>query len=230
MSVLKVVAQNVMDLYYQQYKSEEDFFKLYHFKYLVSISYAAYLQNEYEKSYKMNLAETGVGEATLSPEWFINNNIEVKRSDDKISPFVGELPCKPFHFKFDKQSSGIKDVLPLNGRCGDFIRMNSDEKYKFELIPASPEIFWFPLGNKIHFSNISCGLSSALVIYIPSMQDLDDNAIVPEGIELDVLSATLNLMFNAKKGTPVIDVTQDDNPNKALQTEINNLFSKMGGQ
>lgn len=227
MNTLDVVAQQIMDLYYQEYKSTEDFFELMHFQYMASIVYSDLLQKEYEKSYKLNLAETGIGEASLNPAWFITEHLTIIRTDDGVADFVGELKCPVFQFTFDKSNCGIKDLMGLNGKCKDFIRMNSDERYKIALLPPSPEVYWFPLGEKkIYFANVYCGVSKALVLYIPEANYLNDSAIIPSGIEAQLVRAVLDIMFAARNGK-VIDVTEDSNPNSALQTEINNLFAKM---
>lgn len=229
MSKLNVVAQNIMDLYYQTYKSEEHFFELYHFKYMASIAYSSFLQLEYEKSYALNKQETGTGFATLNAAWFINEHVKIEKSDE-IAEYVACLPVLPFQFKYDQQHHGIKAILPLNGKCKEFIKWSMEQRYKLELLPPSPEVYWFPLGEKVYFDHLFCGMSQAIIIYIPSASCLNDNAVIPDPMEADVVTATLNLMFQAKAGTPVIDVTSDGNPNASLQTEINNLFNKLRGK
>ena len=44
MAKLKDTAQATMDLYYQSFKADEDFFDLDDFKYLNSVAYADFLQ------------------------------------------------------------------------------------------------------------------------------------------------------------------------------------------
>lgn len=226
MGKLISLAQNIEDLYYQQYKTDDDFFELYHFKYLASITYSALLQQEFEKSYAKNLQEHGEGSADLNPEWFIHEELKIKRAQE-IAPYEAQLSCRSaFSFRYDKQNSGIKDILPLNGRCGDFIRMSMDEKWKFDLLPTSSEIYWFPLGPKIYFSNIHCGASRATIIYIPAIDGMDDNVQIADGMQKTIIEETLNLMFTARNGK-VIDTTNDGNANATLETEINDKFSKI---
>lgn len=227
MSTQSSLAQNTMDLYYQQYASDEDFFKIYHFKYLNGITYAALLQAEYEKSYAKNLAETGIGMATISDDWFCHETVQLVRATE-IGQFVTQLKChKIFSFRYDRQDTGLKDVIALNGSCGDFIRLRFIERWKLQLLPeGTPEIYYFPLGNKIYFSNITCGLSKAIVVYIPALNMLDDIDIAPT-LEADIVQGTLNLMFAARQGKPVIDTTNDGNPNATMETEINEKFEKI---
>ncbi len=229
MGKLSIVAQNVMDLYYQQYKSEEDFFQFSHFLYLTAIGYAAYLQSEYEKSYAKNLAETGTGEATLNSEWFITEEIEIKNSD-QVASFYAQLKHPVFQFNFDKQSSGIKDIIALNGRCKDFVRINFDERYKLSLLPPSEEIYWYPLVSKLFFHRIQCGLSKALAIYIPAVSCDNEDAVIPDAMEGIVLASTIDIMQRAKAGTPIVDATSDGNPNKEMLNEINNIINKKRGK
>ncbi len=226
MGKLSTLSQNTMDLYYQQYKTDDDFFELYHFKYLNSVAYASLLQDEYEKSYNKSLQETGEGHGQINSEWFIHENIKINRAKE-IAPFEAQLTCKSiFSFRYDKQNSAINDIIALNGRCGDFIRMNLDEKWKLKLLPESSEIYWFPLGSKIYFSNIKCGLSEAIIVYIPSIDDMNDDAQIAGGMEKAIIESTLSLMMNARNGA-VIDVSNDGNANKTIQTEINDKFNKI---
>jgi hypothetical protein len=230
MSKLSALAQNTMDLYFQEYRKDDEFFELYHFSYLCSIAYARVLQDEYEKSYAMNLRETGVGMATISDDWFINVPITISRTQkdtEALASFEATIPCSIFSFRYDRSNAGIKEIIPLNGRCGDFIRTSLALKWSLKLIPGgTPEIFWFPMGKKIYFSNIQCGLSKATLVYIPSLSDLNAEAEVASAVEFMVVQETLNLMFTARQGKPVVDTTSDGNPNAIMETEVNSQFNK----
>lgn len=215
-----------MDLYYQTYKSEEDFFDIEHFIYLAGISYASFLQSEYERSYKQNLAENGIGSAFLNPDWFILEEIEIKPGDN-LAPHIAELKHPVFQFNFDTQNNGIKEIMPLNGTCNEFVRIGFDERYKLKLLPPSPEVYWFPMARKIGFAKIYCGLSKAVALYIPSPSCGDTEVPIPDAMEGTILAATLNLMQQAKAGQPVIDTTSDGNPNKEMVTELNNIINKI---
>lgn len=224
MASLIITAQNCMDLYYQQFKSDEDFFEDYHFKYLCGVAYAKILQDEYEKSYKLNLMEKGIGMASINPQWFVAEEIELKASD--IGDKEIQLKACPFTFRFDMQSSGIQGLYPLNGTCGDFIRINVDDKWKLKTVPTTNIVWWYPFSDKIIFENIRCGLKKVKVLYIPSLKDVEDKCGLPDSMEADIIDWVLQRMFLARNGT-VVDMTNDQNPNKALETEINTAFKNI---
>lgn len=223
MGFLIDTAQNAMDLYFQQYRSDEEFFQEYHFKYLCGIAYAKLLQEEYEKSYNKNLAEHGLGEAQLNPDWFISIETDVKASDIGDREIV--LKQKPFTFRYDKQSSGIQGLFPLNGKCGDFIRITIDEIWKLKRPPATNITWWYPVANKILLSKTKCGLNKVRIVYIPAIGENDDE-IVPQQLEEDIIKKVLELMFAARQGV-VIDKTSNQNTNKVIESEIDTAFQKI---
>lgn len=225
MANLSELAQNIMDLYYQQYKSDEDFFELYHFEYLSSVAFSKLLQDEYEKSYKMSLAERGIGQAQINPQWFKTEERELVASEMGDKEIV--LDQCPFTFRFDKQSTGIQNIYPLNGKCGDFIRLTIDELWKLKNVPDTDIVWWIPVGNKILFKNLKCGLKKVHIIYIPSF-DLSkpDKCMLTDSAQADIIDWVLQRMFAARQGS-VIDMTADQNANKVIETEINTAFRNL---
>lgn len=219
------LAQNIMDLYYQQYKSDEDFFELYHFEYLSWVAYSKLLQDEYEKSYKMALAETGIGLAQINPQWYKIEEKDVVASDMGDREVV--LDNCPFTFRFDKQSTGIQDILPLSGKCGEFIRLGIGEWWKLKNAPNTDIVWWTPVGNKIIFKKLKCGLKKVKIIYIPSF-DLKnpDNCMLTDSAQADIIDWVLQRMFAARQGI-VIDMTANQNPNKVIETEIDTAFRNL---
>ena len=218
------LAQNFMDLYYQQYKSDEDFFELYHFKYVAYVVFCKVLQEEYEKSYKLALGEEGRGEAQLNPDWYVTQEFEVMMSE--IGDRQINFSTPPFQFRFDKQSSGIQNIFPFNKKCGEFIRTTVDEVWKIRNAPKTSVIWWHVLGNSIMLYNINCGLKKVRLSYIPSLVGLDDDAPISEAVQEDILRRGLELMFAARNGN-VIDTSSLQTPNKVIETEINNAFKNL---
>lgn len=227
MNNLGDVAQHLMDLYYQQYKSATDFFELIHFKFLASAAYGKILQDEYKLSYDRNRAEEGIGSATLNPEWFIPEDVEIVMSD--IGDREAKLKQPFFTFRFDKQFSGIQEVTPMSpNKCGEFIRLGIDEKWKLKMDIVTDVVFWYPVTDKIIFHNVKCGLKKATIFYIPSLSELKDESPIPLSMTDDIVTRVLQIMFAARQGA-VIDMTNDGNPNKVIESEINTAFQKIRG-
>jgi hypothetical protein len=225
MAQLSIVAQNIMDLYYQQYKADEDFFELSHFEYLAGVAYGKILQDEYEKNYKMNLQIEGYGFVDLSQDWLKIE--ELKLEKDAYGYFI-KLSKKPLSFLYDKQSSAIQNIVPLGGtKCAEFIRMNAEENWKICALPNVRQIFWFLEGDKIRFENLQCKPEKLKVLYVPELNDSNDGDFnIPKSKEADIVDWVLNRMFVARQGN-VVDMTNDSNPNKTMGTEINNIFSQI---
>jgi hypothetical protein len=224
MAELGVVAQNLMDLWYQEDPSGEQFFEIYHFKYMVAIAYAQLLQEEYNQSYQRNLSEEGMGVPSLSSDWYISEEIRVVASDD-IAPFKAELKTRPFSFAYDRQNSGIKDIIPISGKCRDFIRIGLEARWQLHHIPDEDVVYWFPIQKDVFFEKLFCGTKAIRILYIPSLDGLEDKSQIPDVYQGQIIAGALQLMRMAKDGV-VIDTTNDNNANATLQTEINNLFKK----
>src|SRR4051812_28645964 len=114
MAYLKDIAQIVMDLYYQNYKADEEFFKKHHFKYLVGVCYNSFLQTYYDQSYNKNLAENGHGDVDLPTDWFLEEVAEVRLEGGK---YMTDLKTKPYSFLNDNQYRSIQDIILNDCSC-----------------------------------------------------------------------------------------------------------------
>jgi hypothetical protein len=223
MAFLKNTAQNLMDLYYQNYKSDEDFFKKHHFKYIAAVAYNALLQSYYDDSYRRNLAENGRGDVDLNQDWFITEEVEIK---NEHGLFVGSFKNKPYAFMHDNQYRSISTIIPLTQTTGCIVKLaRIDEKIVWQLssLPKTAYTFWYLLGGKLRFANVRCGVGKVLVYLIPALMDTEDDRVIADALEAPVIQAALNMMFTARQGT-VVDMTNNQNPNKAMETEIDTVF------
>lgn len=228
MSKISIVAQNLMDLYYQSFKSDEDFFELYHFEYLVSVAYAKLLQLDFEKAWKLNYQVEGIGYISVPSDWVKEVELQVKK--DGSSKYV-ELPDQPFVFLYDNQNSGIQTVRPIGfSECNEFIRSAINQSWKLCRMPDVGIVYWMPVQKKIFFEKLNCRLDRVSVIYVPAIDlDKSHDFDIPKTKESDIIEWVLNIMRVARDGT-VVDKTNDGNPNKVLQTEINDIFKNLKKQ
>jgi hypothetical protein len=228
MAAIGILAQHIMDLYYQSFKSDDEFFELLHFEYLAGVAYAKLLQNEYENNYKLNLHEEGYGYVTLSQDWLRAEEHKIKKDAD--GRYFIQLDMAPFSFLYDSQNSSIQDVIPLGQNSQkEFIRMGSQERWKIKASRGTRIIFWYLEKDKIYAASENTnGMPERLkVLYVPAPEkDISDDFTIPVTKEADIISWVLNIMFTARQGT-VVDMTNDANPNKTLATEINNIFSQI---
>lgn len=227
MGAIAVLAQNIMDQYYQQYRSDTDFFRLYHFKYMAAIGYAKLVQDEYKEQYEKNKAEEGYGYLSAPSDWLVSEKKKVDR-DDEDQYFV-ELDNFPMTFLFDNQNTAIQDVEPVgNNNCREFQRIQKDLLWQYKLLSDFTDVtYWFVDGKKIIFKNLLCKPKEVKITYIPGLSiNIDDNFNIPVTKEADVFDWVLNRLIIARQGT-VIDWSQDGNPNKTVQHEISNIFGRL---
>lgn len=224
MAFLEDTATATMDLYYQNFKADEDFFTLEHFKYLNGVSYNGFLQDYYEKNYQKNLAEQGRGEVEFDGGWLVPVELSLERQDN------GELAAtfqqKPFSFLYDNQNRSVQLIEPVGSCVVKLARISSLEIWKLRSLPATSYSFWYVLGEKLRLAKVPCGLEKIRVWYIPALSDTDDKSIIPDGLSKRIIEDTLNLMFAARQGV-VVDMTNNQNPNKVMETEIGNLFRNL---
>lgn len=222
MALLKDTAQATMDLYYQSFKADEDFFDLNDFKYLNSVAYADFLQKYYDDNYKKNLAEKGIGDVEFSDDLFILEEAEVKFEN---GVYFTILKQKPYSFLHDNNYRAIQNIFPpADAQCKMLLaRVNSMQVNKLDTLPTTKYTFWYRLGEKIIFVKVKCGIGKVTVQYIPSLGNLEDDAQFADAMQKSVIDATLDLMFAARNGTTV-NLSNNQNTNKALETEIGNIF------
>lgn len=225
MAKLKDTAQATMDLYYQSFKADEDFFGINDFKYLNSVAYADFLQQYYDQSYQKNLAEKGIGDVELADDLFILEEAEVKYANGQ---YAAILKQKPFSFLHDNNYRSIQNIFPpSDAECNvRLARVSSLVAPKLETLPVTQYTFWYRISDKIIFKKVRCGLGKVTVQYIPSLGSLDDDAELADAMQKRTIDATLTLMFAARNGTTV-NLTNNQNTNKALETEIDNIFRQL---
>jgi hypothetical protein len=221
---LELLAEKTMDLYYQQYKSQEDFFELEDFMFYCSVAYAFLLQEDYNEMYKASKQDTGIAEGEINPEWYVPEVLNVKRNP-VTDEWEAQLTNKPFSFRFDKTFSSIGNIEAAGGNCQKFIRSHANRNNFRDRLPNTKNVYWYPQGRKITFKNVKCGLKSVRIYYIPSLADLAPETEISEAFGEPVMKRTLALMFEARNGK-VINLTNDQNVNAVMESEINPSYRK----
>ena len=217
---LKQVGDMAQDLYYQDYKADEQFFDLPHFKFLLATKYAEILNAEVKINKAENKVLTGFSFLEVSPDWLIWETVKVKR-------IVGgkpqaELPTSIFSFDYDVVGSGVQFVNMGDSACGELVRISMNDVYALCRMPVTSQIFWWVKGsNKILFENVgACNIDEVEVGYIPAVDCNNDESVMSEDKVHAMITEVLNLMFGSKNGN-IVDKTNDSNPNTSPATEIN---------
>ncbi len=224
MTRLEILASLVMDAFYQSYAKESDFLQQEDFAQYTSMFYQQVLQEDFDKTRRelIQLRMLDMNESIiLSDSWYEVKDVEVKKEGNE---YFAEMPST-FSFNRDVTFSGLKAVYPFDNVgdcCGKFAKIKSDQCSGLEYLPKSDNtIYYFPLGSKIFFKKVNCGLKKVKVAYIPNMNDTEEGTeiSIPEGLIAEIVTRTNNFLTSAKNGT-VIDKTNNQNPNKTIQTEV----------
>ncbi len=216
---LSILASLVMDAYYQQYGKESDFFKLKDFMSYCNIFYYQVLQEDYDKSRRemIQLGFLEIGdEAVMNLDWYIDKEVVVKKENNRFY-----IDLETVSISKDIGYSGLKDIYS-NGSCGKFAKITYHQKDTLKFYPKSDNtIYFYPLGKRVYFENVNCGLDKVNVVHIPTLDSEanDGDIIVPNILMAEIVTRCYNFMTASKNGA-IIDKTNNQNPNKIIQTEI----------
>jgi hypothetical protein len=216
MKQIDILAQDIMDLYYGDFKEEnEDFFDIDFFIRQVEDTHAFILREEYKQMYAMLRADNRhkVDMVSIPDRWLVRGSLEVK--SDKDAPAYVALKNEIFSFPYDQTSCGVQDVIPLED-C-TLIRSSYSDVWKEKFTGKIGRWFIIPdnEGVKIGFKNYT---GKVEVLYVPVA---GAKTFIDEGLADQIKDIILNRMFKAKSGEGVIDKTNDSNPNAIPETEIN---------
>lgn len=228
MRLLGDIAQNVMDLYYQDNKSDDDFFRPYHFLYMCSLAYQLLLQTEFNNSRRVSQEEeSGQPIGFVSDDWFVPESVTFTRAGNGTD-FTCTLKYPVFNFQYDTQNSGLKEIFFEDcGKNNTFVKVPVEAKWEIKHYPAVDDvIFGYPVGATVNLMNVRCGIKKGIAFYIPAPADMEspDNANISiAGPVAELVFATVFKVFDdARKGIAGtgIDMTADQNKNKIPQTEL----------
>lgn len=231
MANLADTAQMTMDLYYQQFRTDEDFLKLFHFQYLCGVAYSKLLEMEYKANRAEAKAEAGLTEIYLQDDWLIEQIVKMDKHPDIEGAFIGSLASPLFSFPNDPYSFGVQSVRKAGKTgCAHFIRTSLREAWMDCHLPTvTNKAFYYINNKKVIVTGARCQVEELVLNSVPEITDSsfgDNGGPVPKSKEDGIIRATLDLMMRARTGT-VVDMSNNSNPNKALQTEVDNLFPNL---
>lgn len=213
---LSLVAQQCMDLFYTDFKSNTDFFDLSDFILYSGNTLTGYYLSEYRQM-KAEMRADRQEEVVAFSEGVLSEQVlEVKNIDGVLT---SELECPVMSFPYDEQSTGIQQVLPTRSRdCQNLERSNINQIWQFKHLPITDRIFWYADGNEIkYFVNAIEPLNKVRVLYVPLV---NKNMSVPSSLIDFVTTNTVMKMKQIAAGV-VVRESLSGNQNKTLETEIN---------
>jgi hypothetical protein len=206
-------AQRMMHLFYQDYKSNDDFFDLEDFIPFAGAAYGTILQDMFDKKRAEMRNEGENGYVDLPGEWLIEQEIKLEKA---VMSFT--LPERPMSFLRDENSIGIQHIEAGNG-CGRFHRARISEKWKAAHFPPTKDVWYYLVGDRVRFlNNPVCQPEAVTIFYVPNVNSKNLN--LSDAALSAVWDMGITLMKKSKEGV-IVDKTNDGNPNKTIETEVN---------
>lgn len=219
-----LVAQQVLDYFYQDVPSTED-------ATVIDLGFAIneclsarnfLLEEEFKEERKMDIGLYGDDYplTLISAEWAEPFRADLV-FDEELNEWYAPIPVAIFSFPYDRYSLGVQNITPL-GECNDLLRIRLNEAWvacAFDVTADS--VSWYVQGNRVVFKNISKGCFKKVIMYlIPSYSDCDYDkrctAIIPDGKEFKIKQLVLESMYRAYQvRLGKIDVMANQNPNPA---------------
>lgn len=220
MATLKQIAQMAMDLYYRDYKSDDQFFDLEHFAFLSVGAYVGLVNEEGVLNKAMNRQQTGVSFIEISPDWIREEEVKVEKKGKRN---IARLKYKVFAWDFDAMASGIQRVVvDTDSPCSELQKISQrDLQYTCFLPLNSQGMYAVMTCDELH---ILCDVEKVTVYYVPlpSIDNMDLE--IHEDKQNDVIREVINLMLNPA-GT-VVDKSNDSNPNAVPAGELNPTLTR----
>jgi len=226
MVTLEQISAMAMDLYYQNYRTDESFFDMPHFQFMVVQQYTDMFAKEALINKRENKSDTGYSYIEISPDWMITETHEVKYDKDSKQVYI-ETNVPPFVFKYDAMGSGIQYVTAHEAGCTDFKRIAATDKWMICRLPATEQALYYvePGGKVVLVLNGGCKPKKINVQYVPSIDCTNPESIMREDLAMDIMKDVLNTMFGARQGV-LVDMANNSNPNMVPQGEVDYNVNK----
>lgn len=211
--LLKYIAQSCMDEYYQNYKSDFQFFDLEDFISNCGDTISDIYQKYYELQYK-DLRNERKDEVVVFDTGMLSSQIlKVEQKDGKLS---AAIISPVMTFMYDQSNCGIQVVIDDKNDT-ELERTTINELWQLEYLPKTNRIFFYADMDKIKFvKKGDCDLLNVRVLYVPLMHP---DAPIPDTIADQAIQKTI-LQMRQLAEKEVIKKGLDNNDNKILETEL----------
>lgn len=221
---LDIVAQDAMDLFYQDYAPRDSFFDLPAFKRYFAQVYADLFDSIFQQFRKEGKQYEGFANVEMTANWIVKETVTVEGIE-------GDWYAKPtsciFGFGYDSFSYAL-DNIKTNTKChGEkpctIIKLSSDEARFLDVSQLTGVAYaWLSAENKISITN---NVKEVTIWYVPSVDADNGNCIVSQTIVAKCIRTTLDLMFGARNGT-IVDETNDSNKVTTAQSQSNPTLNR----
>lgn len=218
-STLKQIGDMASALFYQNYRADDQFFDLPHFKFLIATKYAEIFNAEYQRNKKENRLLTGYSWVEISPDLLYTETLPLKQDVKNKNQWYVELSQNIFLFNWDAMASGVQFVN-IGGDCGSVVRISKNDVFALCHMPVTDQaMYYVESANKIIFVNYKCQGGNPSISYLPAIDCANDDSVIGDEHVNQIIIEILNLMFGAKNGN-IVDMSNNTNPNTVQQTEL----------
>lgn len=213
-SILKYVAQNCMDSWYQQFKNDSQFFTLEDFIDNTGNTIAGFYQKYYEQQYKDLRAEKKDEIVTFDTGMLSEQVLDIVQKD---GVYYAEIKQPIMTFMYDQNNTGVQIVLDAFTN-NEIERTTINEKWQLNYLPKTNRIFYYVDTVRINFINKGdCNIKKVKVLYVPQMHP---DAVIADTLADDAVQQTVLQMRQLADRT-VVKKTLDNNDNLVLEAEFN---------
>jgi hypothetical protein len=207
---INIVAQYVMDSYYQDFKQESEFFDLPDFVFHSGATVADYYRQDYEKQRAEIRQEKSDEIVTFTDDVLVPVTLQVKNNaSEKLPPILS--------FAYDRQNSGVQEVIVTNPDGVIVDRTNIAQIWQMRYLPKTNRIFWYLDRGVIKFYNVGdCNVNAIDVLYVPG---ISPTMMVPDSLIDWTVNNTVQKMKAIKQGV-VVKQSINNNMNPTLETEM----------
>lgn len=212
-TLLKLIGQQCQDLWYQQFKSDFQFWELQDFIDNAGNTIAGIYQQYYQAQYKDLRGEKKDEVVTFDTGMLSEQVLDVENKE-------GVLSAKIIHpvmtFMYDSNNTGIQVVMDELNKT-ELERTTITELWQLRYMPKTNRIFFYGDINKINFVNKGdCNLKKVRVLFVPQMHP---DAVVADTIVDDAVQQTI-LQMKQLADKVVVKKTLDNNDNLIINAEM----------
>lgn len=217
---LSIVSQYAMDLYYQNYKSNSDFFVLSDFIFHCGNTVTDFYLQQYQLQYAEIRQEKKDQVVAFSADFLGEQILKIKKEGGETFAII-EKPV--MSFPFDKQNIGIQEIFVTKpSGCVDLERQTINAIWDLKYQPVNNRVFWWVDRDRIKFYTKGIyNVQEVRILYVPAANNED--AEVPDGIVKYVIDTTVLTMKQISQGV-VVKKSVDGNQNKIIETEVNSTL------
>lgn len=210
-TAIDIVSQHCMDSFYQNYRASSDFFDLEDFIFHAGATLGDYYRQEFKQKYDEIRQEKSDEIVTFTSDILVDETVKVKNNS-------ALLEGKIMSFAFDRQNSGIQDVLASKpSDCIQLERTNLAQIWQLRYTPATDVVFWYYDRGAIKFYNKGTfNIQEIVVLYVPAVSD---KMLCPDSLIDWVVNNTVQKMKGMKQGT-IVKKSLDGQQNYTLETEM----------